>query len=135
MTATRPGRTEDNGFTLIELLVVIVIIGVLAAIAVPMLLSQRERAVDTALKSDLHVVVSELEGYYASTMTYPPAAGVDATSVFPGMRLSADHVVTMTVDVATQDYCLVATAGGKGTQDWVFRRSSGGIQPRGVTTC
>src|SRR5690554_4482786 len=64
-------KEKDKGFTLIELLVVIIIIGILAAIAIPVFLNQRERAVDTSVRSDLRTIATELETYYVDNQEYP----------------------------------------------------------------
>jgi len=55
---------DDSGFTLIELLVVMITIGVLAAIAVPLFLSQRAKAHDTSTKADVSYVGKEIATYF-----------------------------------------------------------------------
>src|SRR5205809_4707138 len=76
---------KDQGFTLIELLVVMIIIGILAAIAIPVFLNQRKKAVDSSIKSDLRTVATEMETYFTDNQAYivPTfTAGTSPTETF-----------------------------------------------------
>ena len=81
-------RAAQKGFTLIELLIVVVIIGILAAIAIPKFANTKEKAVLTAMRSDLRNLAAVQETYWIEYRMYYgggiPNAAID---------LSPTHVV------------------------------------------
>src|SRR4051794_41774882 len=74
LTTIRKRLNSDEGFTLVELLVVILIIGILAAIAIPSFLNQKGKGEDAAAKSSARSAQTALETYYTDNQTYDCSA-------------------------------------------------------------
>ena len=102
---------RDGGFTLIELLVVMVIIGILAAIAIPLFLNQKKKAYESRAKADVVDIVQHLTTYYidsALSLTVAGGAGgtwvlsdangaVDSSRLSPGDMIVGQNIVSDTV--------------------------------------
>ena len=89
-------RREMAGFTLIELLIVVVIIGLLAGIALPKLLSTRNKAIVASLKSDLRNLATSQEAYWNDNATYYSGSVPGA-----GLTFQPSTTVTVTITDAT----------------------------------
>jgi len=136
---------KDQGFTLIELLVVMIIIGILAAIAVPVFLNQRTKAVDSSIKSDLKTVATNVETAMVDTQSYPAsittstgAASGNKITVTAGndVALSNGNVIAYALATGGNGFCLRAsnaksnaTGGGAGNNGnyFFYSSASGGL--------
>ena len=86
-------QSEESGFTLIELLVVILIIGILAAIAIPAFLGQREKAQDSEAKSAVRNAASAAGAFYTDNQTYAAMTPAALQSVEPSLNDARGLVV------------------------------------------
>lgn len=123
-------RTDEAGFTLIELLVVVIIIGILAAIAIPTFLNQRKKGWESAVKSDLRNYAIVMETHLTETGAY------NATSpALPAPSVSDGVTVTVPAGTLSADsYCLQGTHSKLGSGDVWSLRPGGALAKSSCTT-
>ncbi len=137
-------KQEDEGFTLIELLVVIIIIGILAAIAIPVFLSQKTKGYEASMKSDLRTVAQDIESANVDAQDYTTitwGSGTMATAGNPVVNSGAtvgNDTITLSAgnsidveSVAVGSYCIKASSTKATSSHWYYSTAKGGI----ATSC
>jgi len=126
---------SNRGFTLIELLIVVVIIGILAAIAIPKFASTKEKAYLAAMKSDLRNLATAEESYFYEYNTY--YSGAIPAAIF--LYNPSKDVSVVLSDVSIAGWAATAThPGAIGKTCAVFYGVAAPVAPattEGVVAC
>jgi len=107
LSLIRKRMKGEKGFTLIELLVVIIIIAILAAIAIPTFLGQRQKAQDAAAKSLVRNAMTAIESAYVDTLSFdttaaaPPLSAAVLTAIEPSITFSIGGTCTDAPTITT----------------------------------
>jgi type IV pilus assembly protein PilA len=107
-----------------------VIIAILAAVAIPIYLTQQSKGYDASAKSDIRTVARELETYNTDANSYPNAA-TNPSPVVVGtvtLKSSPGNSVSWFLNPTKTAFCVVSV-NAKGTHPWEYISSLGGLQP------
>ena len=121
----RDRAANEKGFTLIELLVVILIIGILAAIALPAFLNQRAKAQDTEAKSAARTAQTAMETYFTDEQSYN--ADVDALRAIEPALNQGVAGTGLDVTGGDDDYTITVTQAKTGSTFTIAKTATGAV--------
>lgn len=132
MRSRTTSRRHSAGFTFTELIAIVVIIGLLAAIAIPMFVHHRARADDGAAKSLVRTAQSAVEAAYAETRSYPALTPAEVHATEPALTFTATgdgDAADDTVAVAfAEDGYRITTTSRSGTR-FTITKDTGAVVP------
>ena len=125
LARVRKGTAKrDDGFTLIELLVVVIIIGILAAIAIPVCLNQRNKGYDAAARADAKAMATQQEAWLTANETYADTVGAGTLTEFR----PTTGVLSSAKAKSAEGYCIVSLS-KSGRYFWFDSRAGGLFGP------
>ena len=130
-------RDKEEGFTLIELLVVIIIIGILAAIAIPVFLNQRNKGFDSAVRSDLRNSATAQETWLTEGAGYTnDVANLETVGFkYSAAKNYSGGVASLTATTAGNNYCMQGTSASGATFVYTNTGGLGQVGVNGVNAC
>jgi type IV pilus assembly protein PilA len=138
LNALRQRTSDEGGFTLIELLVVILIIGILAAIAIPSLLSQKSKAYDSSAKTEAQTAQTAIETYATENGgSYVGANKAALKIIEPTLNTGAntnEAALEETTGLGASEYTITVEAQNTGDHFSVVRESTGNVKHKCVST-